>query len=325
MEKNATERYTSSMRTLLWVVVGLNQAILMLKGSLTFARFNISEFAFREQLGHHPGIQAKLFRQAYKQLPLLRTWRIVNLVLGGTLSITLFSYLVDPWALGVLYALFGFTVAALLAKLSFFKTMADSLFIRLLEPILKIVTVCQPFLRMLGSNLPSTVAAPGSKAEFVDQLRRLPSTVLSPSERQQLERVLASGDKSVKDIMTLKKRVVSVEPSATLGPVVLSDLQKSGHGYFPVATKKGQPEGILALSDVADIQTAKQRPLVRDLMSEQFSWVEEDTSLDELTQAFLQEKQYLILVRNLDSEFTGVVTIADLMKHTLGVVKTDGS
>lgn len=313
------------MRTLLWVVVGFNQAILILKGSITFARFHISEFAFREQLGHHPGAQAKLFRQAYKQLPILRTWRLVTLVLSGTLSVTLFGYLVDPLALGILYALLGFTAAALLAKLSFFKTMADSLFIRLLEPILKIVTVCQPLLRMLGSNVRSTVAAPGSKAEFADQLRQLPSTVLSPNERQRLESVLASGDKTAKDIMTPKKRVVSVEPSATLGPVVLSDLQKSGHGYFPVATKKGQPEGILALSDVADIQVAKQRPLVRDLMREQFSWVEEDTSLDELTQAFLQEKQYLILVRNLDSEFTGVVTIADLMKHTLGVVKTDGN
>jgi len=121
--------------------------------------------------------------------------------------------------------------------------------------------------------------------------------------------------------MTHKKRVVMVEPSATLGPIVLSDLQKSGHGYFPVATKKGEPEGILTLSDVSDIQLAKQRSSVRDIMSQHIAWVEESTSLYELAGAILQEKQYLILVRNLEGEFSGVVTMADLMKHLLGIVK----
>ena len=60
---------------------------------------------------------------------------------------------------------------------------------------------------------------------------------------------------------------------------------------------------------------------MRDIMSSQLIWVEEETSLAELIQAFLQEKQYLMLVRNLDGDFTGIVTIADLMKQLIGVVK----
>ena len=88
-----------------------------------------------------------------------------------------------------------------------------------------------------------------------------------------------------------------------------------------MVTKKGEPEGILKLSDISDLQTAKQRSQVREQMSSHLSWVEESTSLYELAAAILQEKQYLVLVRNENAEFSGIVTIADLMKHLVGIVK----
>jgi CBS domain containing-hemolysin-like protein len=56
-------------------------------------------------------------------------------------------------------------------------------------------------------------------------------------------------------------------------------------------------------------------------MSAHTAWAQEDASLFELAAAFLKEKQYVMLVRNQEGEFSGLVTIADLMKHLLGVVK----
>lgn len=308
------------MRTLLWVVVGLNQAVLIIKSSITFSSFSISEFVFREQLEHHPGAQARLLRQAYKQLPLLRTWRWTTLVLGGTLAVVLFIYLVDSLVLGSLYALLTFACTALLAKTAPLQSIADALFIRLLEPILKLIILGQPILRLLGPNTNSRITMPVSKEEFTDQLRRLPSTVLDPKERRRLESVLAMSEKTTKDIMTPKKRMVTVEPSATLGPIVLSDLQKSGHRYFPVLKKKGQPEGILNLSDISDVAEAKKHQKVKDVMQSHFAVITEDTPLHKLAEAFLHEKEYVLFVINSKDEFSGIVTIADFMRQTLAIV-----
>lgn len=308
------------MRTFLWVVVGLNQLVILLIGAVDLDQFELSEFAFRERLAHHSGESARLHRQLHKLLPEVRLLQKVELTIAASISVVIFSYLQNP-ALGTLYALGALLLIAILSRLQIVKQQATKLFESTLGVVLLVTTKLHPLWVVIGIPAPRVVVQPGSQAEFTDQLRRLPSTVLNPIQRQRLETVLASEEKTVKDIMTPKKRVITVEPAATLGPIVLSDLQKSGHGYFPVATKKGEPEGILTLGDLGDIQAAKQRASVRDLMSEQVAWVEESTSLYELANAFLQEKQYLILVRNINAEFSGIVTVADFMKHTLGVVK----
>ncbi len=308
------------MRTFLWVVLGLDQILLLLIGSVKLNQFELSEFAFKEELAHQSGQTAKLRRALHKMLPKVRLLQYTELLVGITISTALFCYLNNP-VLGVIYTLVALLTVVALSRFGLIQKIATDLFVRSLELVLKVTKLLQPLWAVMGIPARKELLQAHSLPEFTDQLRRLPSTVINPLLRQRLETVLESDSKIVQDIMTPKKRVVMVEPSATLGPIVLSDLQKSGHGYFPVATKKGEPEGILTLSDVADIQLAKQRTQVRDIMASHIAWVEETTSLYELSQALLQEKQYLALVRNGEGVFSGVVTISDLMKHLVGIVK----
>lgn len=313
-------RYTYGMRTFLWVVVGVNQIFLTVIFALRLTQYEMSDFALHQEFGHKADTYSKLRRRLHKLLPEVRVWRALKLTILAVLQVSLLIHLTNPW-LGIGLSLLVLAGVVVVARPAFVGRLANRLFIRCLEQILNFVQALHPLWAVFGIPERTTLLLPSSPDELSDQLRQLPSTVVSPVQRQRLESVLASTHKVTKDIMTPKKRVVSVEPTATLGPIVLSDLQKSGHGYFPVATKKGEPEGILTLSDVADIHAAKQRTTVRDLMSEQIAWVEEETSLNELIQAFLQEKQYLILVRNSDGNFSGLVTIADLMQHLLGIAK----
>lgn len=310
----------SIMRTFLWAALTIDQLALLLVASLKLQQFELSEFAFRQQLEHHSGTQARLRKALYKQLPQVKALVAVKLALLLVVGASLFSVLTQP-ALGIVYALLSLLIISALRRVGLVQQLAEKAFFATLEYSLKAANILSPLWSITGLPPKREVVLAGSLEEFNDQLRRLPSTVLPPQQRQRLESVLAAEDKTVKEIMTPKKRVVTVEPSATLGPVVLADLQKSGHGYFPVATKKGEPEGILALGDLTDIQLAKQRSQVRELMSSHIAWIEEDVSLYELTEVFLKEKQYIILVRNPEGEFSGVVTVADLMKHLLGVVK----
>lgn len=308
------------MRTFLWVVLLADQLAMILIGAVKLNQFEMSEFAFKEELLNQTGEQAKLRKALHKLLPKVRLLQVVELVLALVISVALFSYLNNP-ILGTLYALISLFIIVVVSRLQFVQKFAKDIFIQSLEVILKITELLQPLWIALGIPKRKELLQPHSLLELTDQLRRLPSTVISPLQRQRLETVLESDTKVVKDIMTPKKRLILVEPSATLGPIVLSDLQKSGHGYFPVSTKKGEPEGILTLSDVSDLQLAKQRSTVRDFMSSHIAWVEETTSLQELAQAILQEKQYLVFVRNEQGELSGIVTIADLMKHLIGIVK----
>jgi CBS domain containing-hemolysin-like protein len=308
------------MRTFLWVALVVDQVALLLRFSVKLRQFEVSEFVFKQQIEHHTGEDAALRRALYKQLPQVKMLQAIEISIFVVVGAVLFSHLNTP-ALGVAYALLSLMFLAILSRLESVQRISKQVFMRSLPAVLRVAEILKPLWALTGLPPRRETVLPGTLGEFTDQLRRLPSTVLQPLQRQRLESVLAGEEKTVKDIMTPKKRVVMVEPSATLGPVVLSDLQKSGHGYFPVATKKGEPEGILTLSDVSDIQLAKQRASVRDIMSQHIAWVEEGTSLYELASAILQEKQYLVLVRNLEGEFSGVVTTADLMKHLLGIVK----
>lgn len=308
------------MRTFLWVLVGIDQLFLLLVGGVRLKRFELSEFAFREQLNHHSGEAAKVRRQLHRLLPEVKVLQKVELTIGAIASVTLLTHLNRP-IIGALYASAAFAVISFLTQFSLVQQLAERLFEVSLGLILKITTSLHMVWVFLGIPKATGSAQPSSLAEFTDQLRRLPSTVLSPIQRQRLEGLLNAEDKTAGQIMTPKKRVVTVEPSATLGPIVLSDLQKTGHGYFPVTTKKGEPEGVLALSDVTDIASAKQRSVVRELMSAHIAWVYESASLYELAETFLSEKQYILFVRNAENELSGIVTIADLMKHLVGIVK----
>lgn len=308
------------MRTLLWIVVTVDQLFLLLIGAVQLRHYELSEFSFRAQLAHKTDETSKLRRRLHKLLPKVQLLQRAELVVAATVLVALLTLLQRP-IYGMAWTLLSFLVISLLCRLSMVQNLAERLFESSLGSVLKIAEILSPLWSLIGLPPRQTNYQPQSTEEFTDQLQRLPSTILDPLQRQRIETLLAADVKTVHAIMTPKKRVVMVEPSATIGPVVLSDLQKSGHGYFPVATKKGQPEGVLTLADVAELETAKQRAVVRDLMSTQLAWIEEGSSLFQLAQLFLQEKQYLILVKNLEDEFIGIVTIADLMKHLVGIVK----
>lgn len=309
------------MRTVLWVALLFDLIALVLIAGAKLDKYQMSDFAFKQKLLELAPDQARLLKRLHKNLSEVRTQQMLEQTVLGAIAIGIFSHLVNPPVLGLLYSLGVFLIISLLIKIRFIEQIALRVFEGSLEVILSVVETTKPLLRAVQAKHRSFQILPGSQEEFMDQLRRLPSTILTPIQRQRLEDVLASEQKTTKDIMTPKKRVVFVEPSATLGPIVLSDLQKSGHGYFPVATKKGEPEGILNLGDIADLELAKQRTSVRELMSMNIAWVEEDASLFELAKAFLEEKQYIALVKNQEGECSGLVTIADLMKHLLGIVK----
>lgn len=304
------------LRVLL-AVIGL---LLLLLAALDLSRYEMSEFAFKNKLASYSGKEAKLQRMLHARLQKIYALKmLLQITLVSGMAVIVSS--LHGAGVGFGYTLLVIVVITAVARVAFVRNLSARLFEGRLERILQVADILKPLWMVTGLSKKAAVQLPGSIEEFTDQLQRLPSTVISPAQRQRLEVVLKSDSLKTTDIMTPKKQVISVEPSATLGPIVLADLQKSEHGYFPVTTPKGHPEGVLALSDVADIQQAKERRRVRDMMNTHIAWVNEESSLRELTEFFLNEKQYIAFVQNEMNEFIGVVTIADVVKHVAGISK----
>jgi len=318
---NAPEKDTLvSMRTLLWIVLCADFIFLLMIGSMKLEQYNMSEFAFKERVKGFPAVEVKRWKRLFQLLPRVYLLQSVELVIAATIFVTVLTSLKGS-LVAVVGGLLGIALIRVVSRLRVVQNKATELFETTLDVVLRTTELLQPLWWILGVPARSVAVRPETTNELLDQLRKYPATVLDNTQKQRVQTVIESQTKTVKDVMTSKRMVTSVKPHSTLGPVLLSDLQKTGHGYFPVYEKKAEPEGLLDISDLSDIHTAKQRQTVRDIMNSQLVWVEEETSIEELVQAFLQEKQYLLFVRNLDGDFSGIVTVADLLKQLIGAVK----
>lgn len=310
------------MSVLYWVFIICLQAAIWLLIAVPLWRYAVTEYSAKQLAQQAGGSRGTKVRWIYRFREELAVLRLGMVTICALLTVSFLNQLYGPWASSG-WTLLLLIIAAFMAKLSFMIDSAENILLKnivYVQVLVKHTSVAlRPFTRFFAVQSLHV----GSHDEFIEELRRLPSTVLTPHQKQRIETVISADTKNVKDIMTPKKRVVMVEPSATLGPIVLSDLQKSGHGYFPVATKKGEPEGILALHDIADIHQAKQRSHVREVMKEYIVWVEEGDTLLTLTQRLLKDKQHLMLVRNETGGFSGVVTTADIINHLTSITEVE--
>lgn len=194
------------MRTVLWVALLFDLIALVLIAGAKLDKYQMSDFAFKQKLLELAPDQARLLKRLHKNLSEVRTQQMLEQTVLGAIAIGIFSHLVNPPVLGLLYSLGVFLIISLLIKIRFIEQIALRVFEGSLEVILSVVETTKPLLRAVQAKHRSFQILPGSQEEFMDQLRRLPSTILTPIQRQRLEDVLASEQKTTKDIMTPKKK-----------------------------------------------------------------------------------------------------------------------
>jgi CBS domain containing-hemolysin-like protein len=128
---------------------------------------------------------------------------------------------------------------------------------------------------------------------------------------------LTFGDKVVRDVLIPRKVVKTVKVSDDVGPVLMDELHKSGFSRFPVTEegKGGAIIGTLYLRDLVDIKTGCK---VKDVMSKDVYYANENASLYSVFQAFLKTKHHLYVVVNEFEEMSGIITIEDVLEQILG-------
>jgi len=307
------------MRTFLWVVLLVDQLFLLAVGATNLAKYDLTDFQLKEQLEGKHDAKSQLLRKLHKDLALVKRQQQLELMLAFAVGVTLFTELIEPPVVGLLWALASLLAIVIFKRIGVVQKYAHQLFEYSLEFIITVANWFKPLWWLVGLPPKTRLMVPQSEQELKDVIER--TSTVSTEERARLASVLDADDKVAKDIMTKARSVKHVSPHATLGPVVLADLEKSGHRYFPVQDKKDGVIGMLNLRVVSDIGSAKSLGKVSDIMEEDVVWLPDDMPVFEVAQMFLNAKQYVLLVQNEEHEFAGIITVADLLKHTIAVEK----
>jgi CBS domain containing-hemolysin-like protein len=280
--------------------------------------YELTDFQLKQKLEGRNDRRSQLLRKLHKNLKYVKRQHQFELILAFALGVTLFTQLITPPITGLVWCL-GLTLGlATLRRISLVKKYSHQLFETLLEVIIKVSNWFKPLWWLVGLPKKNNQLLPTSEYELKDLIEKTIS--VSKEDRERLSHVLEANHKTAKDIMTQRGKVAHVAQSSTLGPILLAELEKSGHRYFPVFTKNEEVVGILNLRAVSDVGTAKGFGKVSDIMEEDLVWVPDDMPVYEVAKMFLSAKQYVLLVQNEQFEFAGIITIADLLKHTIAIV-----
>jgi CBS domain containing-hemolysin-like protein len=127
---------------------------------------------------------------------------------------------------------------------------------------------------------------------------------------------LTFGNRHVIEVMVPRRVVKMVKADEDVGPVLLSELHKSGHSRFPVyGDSQDQIVGTLHLRDLlGKSKTGK----VSTHMQPQTYYAHEDQPLSDVLQAILKTHQHLFVVVNTFEEYVGIICLEDVLEQIVG-------
>lgn len=139
---------------------------------------------------------------------------------------------------------------------------------------------------------------------------------IDPRDIALAEQALNASDHTATDIMRSWSKVKRVAKHDRIGPVLLSELHKSGQTAFIVHDESSQqPIGTLLLSDAVQ---AKAGGSVADIMRPGITFVHEDFSVRDVLAALQQSGKPVAVVVTAFEETQGIITLQDVITQLLG-------
>ncbi len=127
---------------------------------------------------------------------------------------------------------------------------------------------------------------------------------------------LSYGQIEVDSVMIPRRVVRMVGRDDKMSAIMMDELHKSGHSRFPVyGESKDSIVGILYMHDLVN---HKQGGTVGQIMKTDVRFVHEESTLEQTLHAFIKTKRHLFIVVNSFEEYTGIVTIEDVLEQVIG-------
>lgn len=161
-------------------------------------------------------------------------------------------------------------------------------------------------------------SAPLSPIDSRQELRHVidgAKNIISSEEHETMLRSLDFYGHTVAEIMVPREDMMTIGTSELLGPLVLSDLHKTGHTIFPVENN-GDIVGMLNISDHAALRS-KESVIVRDVMHNDVIKIDQAETLDEALKLLIAVKQPYLIVTDEDA-VVGLIGLGDVVRTLTG-------
>lgn len=146
--------------------------------------------------------------------------------------------------------------------------------------------------------------------------------VLEPGEREMIAGVMRLGDRPVRQVMTPRFEVDSVDFSDS--PVeIMTFIRESEHSRFPV--HEGDPDEVIGILWVKDVLDAGRSPKIADLrgLVRQAPIIPDTMDALDVVETLKGSAVHMGLVHDEYGHFQGVVTSLDILEAIVGSFSTD--
>ena len=185
---------------------------------------------------------------------------------------------------------------------------------KMVNPINTVIKIFNPIIILLKKSTELFVKLLKIKKEVVEE-DTLKDTItdsnLEELEKKLLLNVFEFNDVTVKEVMTPKKDVVSLDIKDS-NEVLKNKVRKSKFTRFPV-TNEGKVIGILNIKDlIVNEQTREIKKSIRKVTK-----LKSDTILDDAFMILNSSYEPIALVEE-NKEYIGIITMEDILEHIIG-------
>lgn len=276
-----------------------------------------SLYELKRRAHHSARAQALLDRE--KVLPSLVTvWYLITSVL--LISAALLTFTLIGWLLGIVTTLGSILIARVIMTRQGVIRRARQLFM-IIEPSLVRFLQKRDRLFQLFSDETGESAEQYRRFDSREELVHLidhSGEALTEDERHLLSHGLTFASKNVKGSMVPRAAIESIDKKEFLGPLVLSELYRSGHRFLPVI--HGDLDhivGMLPLAELLSLET-KRSTTAEKAMSKTVAFIHQDDSLEQALAMCLRTQQHLLIVTNEKKKTMGLISLGDIIEALVG-------
>ncbi len=277
-------------------------------------RSHLSHYELKRRAGVGNGEAIQKLRRE-KLLDMLEALQNVK-ISALLVLITVLSMTALGWFFGIIISLLVALTYDLLASSNFIHKPAQRLYEKYESTILTFIEKHAKIFRVFGAKKHEFITSLHSKEELQHAISH--AHFLDIKEKEALIATTHFSSLTAKDIMTSKEKINSIGKNEMLGPLVLDQLHRTGHNYFPVFD--GSPDNIVGILDIKDIVSLKdkQSHMVKTVMNAHIHKISEQQPVEDVLADFLHHRSHLFIVVNEHKETVGIVSMQDIVKILLG-------
>lgn len=175
--------------------------------------------------------------------------------------------------------------------------------------------------KMLGSELP-TIWSKNELREIIKFHEDSKDSELDADEERIMLGALSYSSKTVKDIMTPRTIMFTLEINSALDHKTIQGIKR--HGFTRIPVYQNQIDNIIGILNVKDILGLEPGVKTAEVYRQNnITYVPETKKLDELMNELLKSRNHLAFVKDEFGSLMGIVTLEDIIEEVLKVEIVD--